>query len=142
MQHYVRKRRKRMSEINVVPYIDVMLVLLIIFMATATAIAQGVIVDLPEADAQTIETQEQTLLIVSIDSEGLYYLNINSDPDQALPAQDIAALVRTRLEVNPELPVVVNGDRSINYEKVIDMMVLLQAAGASSVGLMTNPVEP
>jgi len=130
-----------MSEINVVPYIDVMLVLLIIFMATATAIAQGVIVDLPQAEAQSIETEEQTLLIVSIDEQGLYYLNINSDPEEALSASDIAALVRTRLQVNPEIPVVVNGDRSISYEKVIEMMVVLQAAGASSVGLMTDPVE-
>ncbi len=141
MQHFTRKRRKRMSEINVVPYIDVMLVLLIIFMATATAIAQGVIVDLPQAEAQSIETEEQTLLIVSIDEQGLYYLNINSDPEEALSASDIAALVRTRLQVNPEIPVVVNGDRSISYEKVIEMMVVLQAAGASSVGLMTDPVE-
>lgn len=141
MQHFTRKRRKRMSEINVVPYIDVMLVLLIIFMATATAIAQGVIVDLPQAEAQSIETDEQTLLIVSIDEQGLYYLNINSDPEESLSASDIAALVRTRLQVNPEIPVVVNGDRSISYEKVIEMMVVLQAAGASSVGLMTDPVE-
>ena len=141
MQHYTRKRRKRMSEINVVPYIDVMLVLLIIFMATATAIAQGVIVDLPQAEAQTIETEEQALLIVSIDEQGLYYLNINSEPEEALSANDIAALVRTRLQVNPQIPVVVNGDRSISYEKVIEMMVLLQAAGASSVGLMTDPIE-
>ncbi|MEM0911987.1 MAG: protein TolR [Pseudomonadota bacterium] len=141
MQHFTRKRRKRMSEINVVPYIDVMLVLLIIFMATATAIAQGVIVDLPQAEAQSIETEEQTLLIVSIDAEGLYYLNINSDPEASMTASDIAALVRTRLQVNPEIPVVVNGDRSISYEKVIEMMVVLQAAGASSVGLMTDPVD-
>ena len=141
MQHFQRKRRKRMSEINVVPYIDVMLVLLIIFMATATAIAQGVIVDLPQGEAKTLETDEQTMLIVSIDNQGLYYLNVNTDPEEALSANDVAALVRTRLQVNPQLPVVVNGDRTIDYEKVIDMMVLLQGAGAESVGLMTDPNE-
>jgi biopolymer transport protein TolR len=124
---------------NVVPYIDVMLVLLIIFMATASVIAQGVKVDLPQAQAQTLETDEETIMIVSIDQQGLYYLNVGDNPESPMQAQEIAAIVKTRLQVDPSTPVVVNGDKSISYEKVIEMMVLLQSSGAPSVGLMTDP---
>ncbi|MFC3120799.1 protein TolR [Agaribacter flavus] len=136
---YIRRRRKRVSEINVVPYIDVMLVLLVIFMATAQVVTQGVTVDLPKAEAQTLETEQETILIVSISNEGQYFLNVGDNPEQAMQAQEVAALVKTRLEIAPQTPVVVNGDRSVSYEKVVDMMVLLQNSGAESVGLMTDP---
>ncbi len=136
---YQRRRRRPVSEMNVVPYIDVMLVLLIIFMATASVIAQGVKVDLPQAQAQTLETDEETIMIVSIDQQGLYYLNVGDNPESPMQAQEIAAIVKTRLQVDPSTPVVVNGDKSISYEKVIEMMVLLQSSGAPSVGLMTDP---
>lgn len=138
---YIRKRRKPVSEINVVPYIDVMLVLLVIFMATAPLVTQGVKVDLPKAEAQTIETEEQSMMIVSVDSEGLYYLNVGDDPSSAMSAQAVADLVTTRLSVAPDTPVVVNGDGKVPYEKVVELMVLLQRAGAPSVGLMTDPNE-
>jgi biopolymer transport protein TolR len=108
-------------------------------MATASVIAQGVNVDLPQAEAQTLETEEQDIMIVSIDKDGLYYLNVGDNPDTALGGNEIAAIVRTRLQMDPSVPIVVNGDRSISYEKVIEMMVLLQNSGASSVGLMTDP---
>lgn len=136
---YQRRRRRPVSEMNVVPYIDVMLVLLIIFMATAAVVAQGVQVDLPKAQAQALETEEETIMIVSIDEQGQYFLNVGDNPDSPMQAQDIAAIVKTRLQVDPNIPIVVNGDRKISYEKVIDMMVLLQNSGAPSVGLMTDP---
>lgn len=138
---YIRKRRKPVSEINVVPYIDVMLVLLVIFMATAPLVAQGVKVDLPKAEAQTIETEDEAMMIVSVDAQGLYYLNVGDEPSQAMSPEDIADLVKTRLEVSPTTPVVVNGDGQVKYDKVIDLMVLLQRAGVPSVGLMTDPNE-
>ncbi len=138
---YIRKRRKPVSEINVVPYIDVMLVLLVIFMATAPLITQGVKVDLPKADAQSIETEDETMMIVSVDAQGLYYLNVGDDPSIAMDAQAIADLVKTRLLVAPTTPVVVNGDGDVKYDKVINLMVLLQRAGVPSVGLMTDPNE-
>ncbi|GAC28400.1 protein TolR [Brumicola pallidula] len=136
---YVRKRRKPVSEINVVPYIDVMLVLLVIFMATATAVMQGVKVDLPKSDAKTIETDEDDMLIVSINAQGQYFLNIGDNPDEELTAVDVATLVQAKLAQTPTIPVVVNGDGRVNYEKVVELMVLLQNAGAPSVGLMTDP---
>lgn len=138
---FIRKRRRPVSEINVVPYIDVMLVLLVIFMATAPLITQGVKVDLPKADAQTIETEDETMMIVSVDAQGLYYLNVGDDPSGAMSAEAIADLVKTRLSVSPTTPVVVNGDGNVKYDKVIDLMVLLQRAGVPSVGLMTDPNE-
>jgi biopolymer transport protein TolR len=136
---FVRKRRKPVSEINVVPYIDVMLVLLVIFMATATAVTQGVKVDLPKADAKTIETEEDDMLIVSIDAAGSYYLNIGDDSNAELTAADVIGLVQAKLAQSPNIPVVVNGDGKVPYEKVVELMVILQSAGAPSVGLMTDP---
>ena len=138
---YIRKRRKPVSEINVVPYIDVMLVLLVIFMATAPLITQGVKVDLPKAEAQTIETEDETMMIVTVDANGLYYLNVGDEPTNAMSAVAIAGLVKTRLQVAPATPVVVNGDGAVKYESVIDLMVMLQRAGVPSVGLMTDPNE-
>lgn len=136
-----RKRRKPVSEMNVVPYIDVMLVLLVIFMATAPLITQGVKVDLPKADAKTIESEEEDMLIVSINAQGQYFLNVGADPELSLSADEVAALVATKLEQAPSTPVVVNGDGSVSYDKVIELMVLLQKSGAPSVGLMTDPNE-
>jgi biopolymer transport protein TolR len=138
---YIRKRRKPVSEINVVPYIDVMLVLLVIFMATATAVTQGVKVDLPKAEAQTIQTEDESMMIVSVDAQGLYYLNVGDEPTSPMTGLAIAELVKTRLTVAPTTPVVVNGDGDVKYEKVIDLMVMLQRAGVPSVGLMTDPNE-
>ena len=138
---FIRKRRKPVSEINVVPYIDVMLVLLVIFMATAPLITQGVKVDLPKAEAQTIETEDETMMIVTVDANGLYYLNVGDEPSTAMSAQAIADLVKIRLQVAPTTPVVVNGDGNVKYDKVIDLMVMLQRAGVPSVGLMTDPNE-
>lgn len=138
---YVRKRRRPVSEINVVPYIDVMLVLLIIFMVTAPLISQGVKVDLPKASAQPIEQQDTPPIIASVDVKGDYYLNLGDNQEQAVDGDDMAALVQAQLEKAPETPVVVKGDGAVAYSEVIQLMVLLQKAGVPSVGLMTDPVE-
>jgi len=138
---FIRKRRKPVSEINVVPYIDVMLVLLVIFMATAPLITQGVKVDLPKAEAKTIETEDESLLIVSINAQGQYFINVGDNPEAELTAQEVSDLVATTLQNAPQTPVVVNGDGTVNYQKIIDLMVLLQNSGAPSVGLMTDPNE-
>ncbi|HAQ48489.1 MAG: protein TolR [Glaciecola sp.] len=140
---YQRKRRKPVSEINVVPYIDVMLVLLIIFMVTAPLVTQGVKVDLPQADAQPIEQEEIPPLIASMDKSGLYYLNIGDTPKQALTRPDIQALVQAEMANNPTRPVVIKADGAVSYNQIIQLMVILQNAGVPSVGLMTEPsAEP
>lgn len=138
---YVRKRRRPVSEINVVPYIDVMLVLLIIFMVTAPLVSQGVKVDLPDANADAIEQEDNPPIIASIDAEGAYYLNIGEDEEAAMTAADLATLVAAQLQKQPQTPVVVKADGAVPYNDVIQLMVLLQRAGVPSVGLMTDPVE-
>ena len=139
---YVRKRRRPVSEINVVPYIDVMLVLLIIFMVTAPLISQGVKVDLPKASANPIEQEDNPPIIASVDVKGRYYLNVGDDQETAIDKDELAAIVQAQLQKDENTPVVVKGDGQVAYNEVIQLMVLLQSAGVPSVGLMTDPVEP
>lgn len=138
---YVRVKRKRVAEINVVPYIDVMLVLLIIFMVTAPLITQGVKVDLPKADSESLPQDSKTPIVASVDIDGLFYLNVGDSKSEALAPDELAVLVRARLEVDPETPVVVNGDGNVSYNSIIQLMVLLQQSGVPSVGLMTESPE-
>lgn len=132
-----------MSEINVVPYIDVMLVLLIIFMITAPLLSQGVTVNLPRAAAKALSAKKQEPVVVSVDSKGNYYLNLANNPNAPINADELVNRVAAELQVaksegNKE-QVLVKGDRDANYGKVVEAMVLLQHAGAQSVGLMTQP---
>ena len=138
---YVRKRRRPVSEINVVPYIDVMLVLLIIFMVTAPLITQGVKVDLPKAEAQPLDEESKPPLVASVDAKGQYFLNVGDSQKEPMSAVDLATLVAAHLQVEPNTPVVVRGDGAVAYSEVVRLMVLLQRAGAPSVGLMTTPPE-
>jgi biopolymer transport protein TolR len=138
---YIRRRRKPVAEINVVPYIDVMLVLLIIFMVTAPLITQGVKVDLPKAEAQPLEEDSKPPIVASIDAEGQYFISTDGSSKEPMSATDLAVVVAAQLRVDPEVPVIVKADRSIAYENVVDLMVLLQRAGAPSVGLMTEPKQ-
>ncbi|AGH46152.1 MAG: biopolymer transport protein TolR [Glaciecola sp.] len=138
---YVRKRRRPVSEINVVPYIDVMLVLLIIFMVTAPLVTQGVKVDLPKAEAQPLEEESKPPLVASVDAKGQYFLNVGDSQQEPMSAVDLATLVAAHLQVEPGTPVVVKGDGAVAYSQVVQLMVLLQRAGAPSVGLMTTPPE-
>ncbi len=137
------RRRKAMSEINVVPYIDVMLVLLIIFMVTAPMLMQGVEVELPRAAAKPVEQQDDTEpLIVSIRADGNYFINLGGDPEQAVALDVLADRVGKVLEQKPQTPVLVWGDRRVPYGEVVSLMVALQGAGAPSVGLVTDPPQP
>ena len=139
---YNRVRRRKVAEINVVPYIDVMLVLLIIFMVTAPLVTQGVKVELPKADAEPLSKDSKTPLVASIDAEGNYYLAIGDNREAQMTAEEVATLVAAHLQLEPETPVVVNGDGAVSYNAVIQLMVLLQKkAGVPSIGLMTDSVE-
>jgi biopolymer transport protein TolR len=134
MTHYRHKRKKLMSEINVVPYIDVMLVLLVIFMITAPLMAQGVKVNLPNAKAQAVDTQRAENLVVTVDAAGKYYLD-----DKPITGEKLVDRVAGALKANPKSSVQVRGDREANYGDVVKLMALLQDAGAPSVGLLTEP---
>ena len=135
-------RKRPMSEINVVPYIDVMLVLLVIFMITAPLLTQGVKIDLPDAPAEVVEATETEPLIVSVDSAGRYFINFGGDEtepvDKATLLNRAAALLRHR----PGIQVLVKGDQSVEYGAVVVAMAILKDAGAPSVGLLTEQPAP
>ena len=128
--------RRLMGEINVVPYIDVMLVLLIIFMVTAPMLSQGIKVDLPKAAAEPLPADAEPL-ILSVDPDGGMYLNIG-DPQTPLDADRVVELVSAVIRREPERPVVVKADTTVQYGRVVEGMALLQQAGAQKVGFATE----
>ena len=135
-----RTRKRLMGEINVVPYIDVMLVLLVIFMITAPLLAQGVKVDLPQAEAKPVDQESKEPLVVMVDSEGRLYLEGDKQPRQVAP-DELVNYARIALDKQPGIQVLVRGDKNAAYGKVVTAMTLLQQAGAPSVGLLTQPPE-
>jgi biopolymer transport protein TolR len=130
-----------MAEINVVPYIDVMLVLLVIFMITAPLLTQGVKVDLPQAEAEPIEEDSKRPLVVSINSEGGFFITYDDDRTQAVDETDMLHKTAAIISMNKNIPVMVKGDRNVAYGRVVEAMVILQEAGAPSVGLITESPE-
>ncbi|TQV86113.1 protein TolR [Exilibacterium tricleocarpae] len=134
-----KTKRKPMAEINVVPYIDVMLVLLVVFMVTAPLLMQGVKVDLPQAPSEPIDGDDEEPLIVSVKTDGSYYINLGKDQKQPKPIAQIKDTVAKVLRQQPRTLVLVWGDREVDYGKVVALMTELQAAGAPSVGLVTDP---
>ena len=134
------KKRRPMSEINVVPYIDVMLVLLIIFMVTAPLLNLGVDIDLPKSNAKSI-AQKKEPIVVEVDAEGRYSLKMQDLPKQRVDAALLAAKVSAFVNSNPDVAVFVAGDREASYDTVYQAMVLLQQAGVERVGLMSNAAD-
>src|SRR5690606_10318002 len=128
-----------MAEINVVPYIDVMLVLLVIFMVTAPLLMQGVKVDLPQAPSSPLENKDDEPIIVSVKTDGSYYLNLGGEPESQRPLPEIIDTVAKVLRQKPNTPVLVWGDTKVEYGIVVSLMSDLQGAGAPSVGLVTEP---
>lgn len=136
------KNRKLMGEINVVPYIDVMLVLLIIFMVTAPLLTQGIKVELPKAGAEPIEDIADTRpLVLSVDAAGNLYLDVGDNEDEPMSGADIVKRVGVVLRSKPQTPVLVKADRAVPYGNVVGAMVLLQQGGADSVGFVTDPLD-
>ena len=130
-------RRKPMSEINVVPYIDVMLVLLVIFMVTAPLMTQGIKVDLPEAMSGPLEVDDEPMLIVSIKANGSYYMNVGEE-EASVPLKQVQTRAAKIMSARPDIKVLVEADKSLPYGVIVDLMNTLQLAGASSVGLITE----
>lgn len=128
-----------MSEINVVPYIDVMLVLLIIFMITAPLLSQGVKVDLPQAPSKTLPPSNKEPVVVSIDAAGNYFINYGDNQDKPIPAQTLVNRLSALRKYQPGIPVYIKGDTHVAYGHVVELMALLQGAGIEGVGLVTQP---
>ena len=139
----VGQRRKLMSDINVVPYIDVMLVLLVVFMITAPMMTQGVKVDLPDADAEPITIKHDKPLVVSVLRDGSYQVSIGDADDGIVTLSDVVARVSAVKSQQPETLVLVQGDEAVPYGKVVRLMAALQHAGVADVGLVTeNTAQP
>ena len=134
-----KHKRRMMSEINVVPYIDVMLVLLIIFMITAPLLTQGVKVDLPKAAAEPLEPQKLQPLVLSVDRAGRLYLNVGGNPQAPLDENTVATRTQAVLRREPQTPVLVKADNAVPYGRVVQAMVILQHAGARKLGFITEP---
>ena len=138
-------RRKPMSEINVVPYIDVMLVLLVIFMATAPLLTQGVLVDLPNAPSEPISRDQDDPLVVSIRADGAIFVNLGmagaEDEGTRVTIYSLEDQAQKIIGARPDIPVYVKADHTLDYGQVVGVMTALQRAGAESVGLITDPPE-
>jgi len=134
-----RTKKKPIAEINVVPYIDVMLVMLVIFMITAPLLNQGVNVELPQANAEPVDEQQQDPLVLTVDAEGRYFLNVGGDPEQPIDAKTLVLRAAAVLRQRPKAAVLVRGDAHVGYGRVVAAMALLQQAGAAKVGLVTEP---
>ena len=138
----MKGKRRLMSEMNVVPYIDVMLVLLIIFMITAPLLTQGITVDLPDANAEALDpelTKESEPVVLSIDKEGRFFLNLGENTEAPIDDATIIERVRAVVARNPMLPVLVKGDEGVPYGRVVVGATLLQQAGAAKIGFLTDP---
>jgi biopolymer transport protein TolR len=136
----LHKGRRLMGEINVVPYIDVMLVLLIIFMVTAPLLAQGVKVDLPKASAEPLPPDAVEPLVLSIDKQSRLFLNVGGTPNVAISEDVLTARATAAMRRNPDRAVLLKADEAIPYGRAVDAMVILQHAGAKKVGFITQPL--
>jgi biopolymer transport protein TolR len=130
-----------MSEINVVPYIDVMLVLLIIFMITAPLLSQGVKVDLPQVPSEPMPPTDKEPVVVSVDAVGNFFVNYGDNQDKPVTATVLASRINALIKYQPDIPVFVKGDTSVSYGRVVELMALLQSAGVDGVGLVTETPE-
>ncbi|WP_346798199.1 protein TolR [Halomonas sp. Bachu 37] len=134
-------RGKPMAEINVVPFIDVMLVLLVIFMITAPMLTQGVQVELPQVSSEPIETPEDLdPIIISVESAGTYHISMGEDTT-AVSLDDMAERVMAILQRRPETPVMVRGDKQVPYGEIVVLMSTLQRSGVANVGLISEPPQ-
>ena len=133
-----RFRKRRMSEINVVPYIDVMLVLLVIFMVTAPLLTEGVQVELPQTFAKAMTEDQEEPVVVSVDAKGQYYINIGDDSDKPLSVENIITRVAAVMRHRPGQGIYIKGDKSVNYGAVVSIMAQLQKSGVAKVGLVTE----
>lgn len=136
-----RKNRRPMAEINVVPYIDVMLVLLVIFMITAPLLTQGVKVDLPQADSEPLPQEQDEPVVVSVSRAGELFIDVGEGKNDPVDPQTLVTRIAAVLTYKPKTPIMVRGDRNVDYGRVVETMVLIQRAGAPNVGLITETPE-
>ncbi|MBQ4489242.1 MAG: protein TolR [Ruminobacter sp.] len=135
-----RSKNRPVAEINVVPYIDVMMVLLVIFIATAPVVMQGVTVDLPQAESEKMSEDLKTPIVCTADANGRYFVDLGDSHTEVRELNELTALVSDYLMTRPGSPVVVQGDAKASYDSVVQLMNALKKAGVESVGLVTQPI--
>ena len=133
----MRPRRRMLADINVVPYIDVMLVLLVVFMVTAPLMTQGIKVDLPSAEGSAIE-QQQEPIVLSVDSQGQYFVNLG-DEKAAKTLDEIGKMVKAVRLQKPNIPIFLEGDTGASYGDIAGMLGYMQSINVDNVGLVTDP---
>ena len=134
-------KRKPLAEINVVPYIDVMMVLLVIFMISTPLLTQGVKVDLPQASTETLELEVSETIIAKVDQRGNYYLTLGTSNEESVTRDSLLEQVKQKMSQNPKTTVLVAGDEQTEYRLIMDLLVILSEADVPNVGLMTKPVD-
>ncbi|WP_294462783.1 protein TolR [uncultured Ruminobacter sp.] len=136
-----RAKNRPVAEINVVPYIDVMMVLLVIFIATAPVVMQGVTVDLPQAESEQMSEELKTPIVCTADANGRYFVDLGDSHIEVRELNELTAIVSDHLMTRPGSPVVVQGDARASYDSVVQLMNALKKAGVESVGLVTQPIS-
>jgi biopolymer transport protein TolR len=136
-----RESKKPMAEINVVPYIDVMLVLLVIFMITAPLITQGINVELPAANSDAINLQKQEPVIITVQKDGRYFMDVGGHEENAASIEQVESILGKIMRNKPQTPVLVSGDKEVKYEAVINLMASLQRSGVINLALLTEPPQ-
>lgn len=138
-----RRSRRQVAEINVVPYIDVMLVLLVIFMITAPLLRTAIEIDLPDADVEATSASSnqssEEPVVLTVNREGLWYLNVAEDPDKPIERASAQSTVSAIVRISPDRRVVVAGDTNAEYGQIMEGMVMLKRAGATAIDLITEP---
>jgi biopolymer transport protein TolR len=136
-----RESKKPVAEMNVVPYIDVMLVLLVIFMITAPLINQGLNVELPSANSDAIDLKKQEPIVITVQKDGSYYMDVGDYDEKAASLEEVESVLDKIIRNKPQTPVLVSGDKDVKYAAVIDLMASLQKAGVINLALLTEPPQ-
>tara|TARA_Y100001935_G_scaffold254435_1_gene263490 strand:+ start:2379 stop:2801 length:423 start_codon:yes stop_codon:yes gene_type:complete len=134
-----RRNNRPVSDINIVPYVDVMLVLLVIFMITAPLLTEGVNVDLPKAEANLIDSDSKRPIVFSVNEKGIFFITYDDNKSLEVSKEDLLSKAKILIKSNPRAPILVKGDRNVLYDQIVQLMVLLQQSGASKVGMLTDP---
>ena len=136
-----RGKNRPVAEINVVPYIDVMMVLLVIFIATAPVVMQGVTVDLPQAQSEPMSEDSKAAIVCTVDKDGKFFVEFKGEAINVSSLKELTDRVRREIAIDPKIPVVVQGDKNATYNSVMVLMNALKSAGVESVGLVTEPMD-
>ena len=138
---YFSKKRRYLTEINVIPYVDVMLVLLIIFMVTAPFMIQGIDIDLPEVNSQPIEKANLENVTISVNSKGEYFIDLDSLKDETFKINELRGEITKILKNNSSIEIYIRADKNVIFAEVAKLMSLLQDLKPNAINFITEPID-